>query len=72
MSASHHTSGTDLDMTFTEEPVVFTVPLKDMTVTEQDEVTMECSINKPDREVTWFKDGQEVSVDARIKVRAFS
>ena len=58
-------------MTFTptEEPIRFLKPLKDLTVTEHDEVMMACSLNHPDREVTWFKDGQEIAtIEARIKV----
>ena len=48
---------------------MFIVPLKDITVTEHEEVTMQCSISKPDRELTWFKDGEEIApIDARIKI----
>ena len=50
---------------FTEEPVFFTVPLKDVKCVEEEEVSLECEISKPKRKLTWKKDGKKLPVDAR-------
>jgi hypothetical protein len=44
---------------------VFTIPLADYKVTESEDVTLTCEINKPDRKATWLKDGNKLPVDAR-------
>ncbi|ESO99765.1 hypothetical protein LOTGIDRAFT_141556, partial [Lottia gigantea] len=48
-------------------PTVFTKPLKDHDISEQEAVTFECHLNKPNRKVTWKKDGKEISFSDRIK-----
>ena len=50
---------------FTEEPVTFTIPLKDVRGKEFEEVSMECSINKPNKKLKWTKDGCPLGIDAR-------
>ena len=53
---------------FTEEPVTFTIPLKDVRGKEFEEVSMECSINKPNKKLKWTKDGCPLGIDARCVV----
>jgi hypothetical protein len=53
---------------FAEEPVVFTIPLKDVKCTEHEEVTLECEISRPDRPLTWQKDGMDLPINARFEV----
>ena len=55
-------------MIFTEEPVVFTIPLKDVKCVEHEEVTLECEISKPDRPLLWQKDGEDLPINARFEV----
>ena len=48
-----------------EAPVSFTVPLKDTTVPEEESVTLECELSKPDQKVKWLKDGKEIKPDKK-------
>ena len=43
----------------------FTAPLKDVTVSEEESVTLECELSKPDQKVKWFKDGKEIKSDKK-------
>ena len=43
----------------------FTTPLKDVTVSEEESVTLECELSKPDQKVKWFKDGKEIKPDRK-------
>ena len=43
----------------------FTTPLKDVTIPEEDSVTLECELSKPDQKVKWFKDGKEIKPDRK-------
>ncbi len=43
----------------------FTSPLKDQKVPEEESVTLECELSKPDQKVTWLKDGKEIKPDRK-------
>ena len=43
----------------------FTTPLKDVTIPEEQSVTLECELSKPDQKVKWFKDGKEIKPDRK-------
>lgn len=55
-------------ISFTEEPVEFSIPLKDVDATEGEPVTFECTINK-DRDATWMKDGEEITRERGYDIR---
>ncbi len=46
-----------------ETKVVFTSPLKDQSIPEEESVTLQCELSQPDQKVTWLKDGKEVKSD---------
>ena len=48
-----------------ETKATFTVPLKDVTVPEEESVTLECELSKPDQKVKWFKNGKEIKPDRK-------
>ncbi len=50
---------------FAEVSVVFTIPLKDMTVPTDQVVILECELSKPNQKVKWFKDGKEIKPDRK-------
>ena len=50
-----------------EPTVTFTIPLKETTITEGDEVTLECQLSLP-ADVTWAKDGKPFKPDDHAKV----
>ncbi len=50
---------------FTETPVTFTSPLKDQNVPEEQSVTLECELSKPDQKVQWLKNGKEIKPDKK-------
>ena len=50
---------------FSETSVTFTVPLKDVTVTVEETVTLECELSKPNKAVKWFKNGTEIKPDKK-------
>ena len=47
-------------LTILEAPVTFTGPLKDTTVEEGEEVTLECETSKPGQKVDWYRDGKKI------------
>lgn len=49
-------------------PTIFTRPLADITVTENQSLHLECAINQPDKKAQWFCNENEVSVSARINI----
>ena len=49
----------------TETAATFTTPLKDTTVPEEQSVTLECELSKPDQKVKWFKNGKEIKPDKK-------
>ena len=48
-----------------ETKATFTVPLKDVTVPEEESVTLECELSKPDQKVKWLKNGKEIKPDKK-------
>ena len=48
-----------------ETKATFTVPLKDVTVPEEESVTLECELSKPDQKVKWLKNGKEIKPDRK-------
>ena len=44
------------------------MPLKDVTVPEEQSVTLECELYKPDQKVKWFKDGKEIKPDRKRNI----
>ena len=55
----------ELRLTLLETKPSFTAPLKDITVPEEESVTLECELSKPDQKVKWFKDGKEIKPDRK-------
>ena len=52
-----------------EVAIEVTIPLSDIETVEHKTVTFECELNKPNKEVTWYKDGTALSVaDAHYKI----
>ncbi len=50
---------------FSETKITFTSPLKDQTVPEEQSVTLECELSKPDQKVQWLKNGKEIKPDRK-------
>ncbi len=50
---------------FAETKITFTSPLKDQTVPEEQSVTLECELSKPDQKVQWLKNGKEIKPDRK-------
>ncbi len=48
-----------------ETKITFTSPLKDQTVPEEQSVTLECELSKPDQKVQWLKNGKEIKPDRK-------
>ena len=48
-----------------ETKATFTVPLKDVTVPEEESVILECELSKPDQKVKWLKNGKEIKPDKK-------
>ena len=44
------------------------MPLKDVTVPEDESVTLECELSKPDQPVKWFKNGKEIKPDKKKRI----
>ena len=53
----------------TELPVEFTRPLSDGRVLEKDTVSLECEVSKPNKTVTWLKNGEVITPSDRFEVR---
>ncbi|KAK7507540.1 hypothetical protein BaRGS_00001475, partial [Batillaria attramentaria] len=53
-----------------EEPLSFVKPLSDQTVMEYQPITLECTVSKPDRPATWYKDGAKLTPSDRLKITA--
>ena len=51
-----------------ELPLDFKKPLKDFRCTENETVTSEAELNKPDVPVTWLMNGQPISADTEFTV----
>ncbi len=41
------------------------MPLKDVTVKEEETVTLRCELSKPNQKVKWFKNGKEIKPDKK-------
>ena len=54
-----------LPICLVEIAATFTVPLKDVTVSEKQSVTLACELSKPDQLVKWFKNGKEIKPDKK-------
>ncbi|XP_046554801.1 titin-like [Haliotis rubra] len=55
-------------LTVKAEPVKFIRPLADITVTEKQDIYLECEINKPGLKPTWKIDGNKVSASGRFQL----
>ena len=45
------------------------MPLKDVTTTEGQTVTLECEVSKPNQQVAWFKNGKKITKpDKNMKI----
>ena len=53
---------------FTELPIVFSVPLEDTEVTEEDTVKLTCETSKPKAGIKWMKNGVEITPGLRYKM----
>ncbi len=51
-----------------EAPVAVNIPLKNISASEDDTVTLSCKLTKPDKPVKWYKDGKMLmdGVDCKI------
>ena len=49
--------------------MTFTSPLKDTSVPESETATFTCEISKPDKKVTWYKNGKEIVPDEHFEVK---
>ncbi len=57
-------------LTFAEAPVTFASPLKDTSVPESETATFTCELSKPDKKVTWHKNGKEIVPDEHFEIKA--
>ena len=53
-----------------EEPLSFLTPLSDQKLMEYETLTLECTVSKPGRSATWFKDGSKLSPSDRVTITA--
>ena len=54
-------------LTVNELPVDFEKPLANQSLTEYDTLTLECIVTKPNKQVKWFFDSQELKADDRCR-----
>ena len=54
-----------LELTLTEIEPTFVVPLDDVAVTEETDVSLECELSAPEQKVTWLKNDKPVKPDKR-------
>ena len=54
--------------TLVETKPEFTTLLKDVTVPEEQSVTLECELSKPDQKVKWLKNGKEIKPDRKREI----
>ena len=57
---------------FAAIPLSFTIPLEDVTVEQDEKVTLQCELSKPNQKVTWLKNGKALSFKEknRLKITA--
>ena len=46
---------------FAATPLSFTVPLEDVTVEQDEKITLQCELSKPNQKVTWLRNGKALS-----------
>lgn len=61
---------TTCKVTVKEKPLEFVKPLKDIEVTEGQDIVLECVVSKEGLKASWQKNGKALPVDNRIKVTA--
>ncbi|ELT96013.1 hypothetical protein CAPTEDRAFT_139749 [Capitella teleta] len=54
---------TEADLTVEEGAVKFIMPLQETSALEHQMVTMECQLSRPDQDVKWLKNGEEIKPD---------
>ncbi|CAF4302292.1 unnamed protein product, partial [Rotaria sordida] len=54
-------------LTVNELPIDFEKPLSNQSLTEYDTLTLECIVTKPNKQVKWFFDNQELKPDDRCR-----
>lgn len=54
-------------LTVNELPIDFEKPLSNQSLTEYDTLTLECVVTKPNRQVKWYFDNQELKPDDRCR-----
>ncbi|CAF3389468.1 unnamed protein product [Rotaria socialis] len=54
-------------LTVNELPIDFEQPLSNQSLTEYDTLTLECTVTKPDKQVKWYFDSQELKPDDRCR-----
>jgi hypothetical protein len=54
-------------LTVNELPIDFEKPLSNQSLTEYDTLTLECIVTKPNRQVKWFFDNQEIQPNDRCR-----
>ncbi len=42
--------------------------MQDLTVPEENSITLECELSKPDKKVKWLKDGKEIKPDRKKSI----
>lgn len=54
-------------LTVNELPIDFEAPLSNQSLTEYDTLTLECTVTKPNKQVKWFFDSNELKPDDRCR-----
>lgn len=55
-------------LTINELPVDFEKPLSNQSLTEYDTLTLECIVTKPNKQVKWYFDNQELQANDRCRI----